>query len=75
MEANDYILFDDDDDDTHICVFNMKLSILGGGDVEYDRYDNSRDTWDWIFNRCKKPDPIYISWMIFLSTIAFHNLK
>jgi predicted metal-dependent HD superfamily phosphohydrolase len=44
MEANDYILFDDDDDDTHICVFNMKLSILGGSDVEYDRYDNSRDT-------------------------------
>jgi hypothetical protein len=30
MEANDYILFDDDDD-IHIWVFNMKLSIWGGG--------------------------------------------
>lgn len=83
MEISGYILFDDNDDDdndndyTHICDFNMKLSILGGGDVEYHWYDNSRNAWDWLFKSCKKkkkkPDPIYISKMIFLSTIAFHN--
>jgi hypothetical protein len=58
MEAYNYISFDDAEDDKHACIFNMKLSILGGGgDVEEHQYDNSRYARDRNFKRCKKPDP------------------
>jgi hypothetical protein len=43
----------------HISVYviwNFQFG-AGGGDAEYHRYDNSRDTCDWIFKKCKKTKP------------------